>query len=78
MSFPEDRMSLAAQFARISAAGRVRQGRGNTEPRETAVTRTSNRPFFSAEVLVIGALIIGVALLISRGLVAAIQRLLFE
>ena len=78
MSFPEDRMSLAAQFARISAAGRVRQGGGEAEPREIAVTQISNRPFFSAELLVIGALIIGAALLVSRGLVAAIQRLLFE
>ena len=42
------------------------------------MTQTTNRPFFSADVLVIAALIIGVALFVSRGLVAAIQRLLFQ
>lgn len=73
-------MSLAAPFAR-TAAGRVRQTSfGRTVPAlmTFTMTQTTNRPFFSADVLVIAALIIGVALFVSRGLVAAIQRLLFQ
>ena len=41
------------------------------------MSQTANRPFFSADVLVIVALIIGAALFVSRALVAAIHRLLF-
>lgn len=41
------------------------------------MTRVTNRPFFSVEVLVIAALVILGGVLISHGLVAAFTRLLF-